>query len=351
LSSGTADSNVLKNNLITNIGYGPPTASGCNDPTNQYNPGHGTATAVEAAGSVTNLKFYHNVVYSVNAGGFDSSCFNGSGTANTNGLDVEYNFFYKTALTDHDTDAIHLFTYSCRTSTTHTVKYNYIRDWGTENNASASGSYSNVCLYNDDRVSGTVYVGNICTGTGWTALYVAHGGGNNLWQSNILDFANNPNTQTTGSGSWQFALGESPCCTGDMTGNYVENSILVSKNPTGTINTTSSSVVYSNFNVGNNLYHNYSTGTLTAGCDSSAICTAIGSNVTSDPKFQTCPANGADSWSYLLDPSSPAFNSPVSFPAQGVNDVGISWGKPGFWGPPGWHLSHVGTVPSYGPTC
>jgi hypothetical protein len=175
------------------------------------------------------------------------------------------------------------------------------------------------------------------SGKGWAPMFVSHGGTNNVWSGKIIDFANNPNTDQQRQGSYTGKYQNSTNCNcTNMTGNYVENSIFIANNPTACGNCVANGYLFgspdSPLNEGNNFLFNHNTGQLSATCAGagSSNCVQFGTETQgTDPQFQTCPANGADSWSYLLSTSSPALSAPTSFPAQGNNDRGIAWGSLG----------------------
>jgi hypothetical protein len=83
-----------------------------------------------------------------------------------------------------------------------------------------------------------------------------------------------------------------------MYNNAFSNNIVVLKNQNPTIT--------------NSLYDHYGSGRVSDAHDRNPTV--------ANPNFQTCRSDGADSWSYLLSPSSPAFRSPTNFPTQTVND-------------------------------
>jgi hypothetical protein len=348
-----ASGNTIENNIVTNIlnvsdqnpGWPPP---GCNDPS----PGVAASGAIMQLGQATNNKYYHNVVHDVDGMGIRVDCYyNGD----SSGLDVEYNALYNTLLNNTDAGAIYDYSWTCPSAGPHIIKYNYIHDYG--NPANQTYSSSTHAIYLDDGTSNSTVIGNLMVGAGWAPMFIAHGGTNDVWSGNIIDMVNV--AQYGGQGSYVGNYQSSGCNCTNMIGNYLENSIFIANNPSGSGSGLAGGHLFggppnSPLNEGNNFGYEYNTGTLSFECSgySSSDCVHFGTDTTgTNPQFQTCPSNGVDSWSYLLSTSSPVLRAPTSFPVQGNNDLGIAWGKPGFWGPPGYTPPHGGTVPSYGPTC
>lgn len=193
------------------------------------------------------------------------------------------------------------------------IEYNYVHDCFPDGSAGR-------CIYLDNGASNAVVSHNVLAGAG-NFIFYSNAGHDFTMSSNIIDM-----------GTQEYLLAAAwPMGSGVV----AAGNIVISPGGGGWWTDYGSPAPA----VQDNLYWNYGgSGILTTG-DSAPV---TGRN----PGFLSCPGGGVDSWAYMLDASSPAFGSPVNFPAPPSD-----WGQPGFWGPPGFTIPHVGTPPSYGPTC
>jgi hypothetical protein len=213
------------------------------------------------------------------------------------------------------------------------------------NNYSLSPNAGSFSIYLDDGMSGANVYGNVMM-AGHTydpACAMIHGGGNNHYYNNICDMlqilTNNGNTTsqlvqqgTTANGyNWT------------MTGNQFRNNIITCNDGANCGGGYNNKGLPNGAAITNNAYFNHGSGGSVNGQGAGS------GGVYENPQYQTCPTNGANSWSFLMTAGSPVFGGNVSFPAQGNNDRGIAWGQPGFWGPPGFVVPHNGDKPSYNP--
>jgi hypothetical protein len=191
-----------------------------------------------------------------------------------------------------------------------------VRDCGT----TYGGSLDARSIYVDDAVSGVVVSGNVVAGHTYVCFNY-HGGNTNNVTGNICDMGDG----ALGNQRIAEYQGDGFCNSNScMTNNFLQNNIIIANAsiPLGGYELDSPTT---NLIMQNNLEFSYSGTPLTTDTPGTAS--------TSNPSL-TC-------WTYLLAPTSAAYNSPVSFPAQPAN-----WGQAGFWGPPGYVIPQVGTAPS-----
>jgi hypothetical protein len=326
---GASDSDLIENNVvqhIPNMKNGVPVTNGC--PTaapytgfpNGVNTDLGTGGLLYGFGQITNLTITHNVGIDFMMTAIDLEV--GDPGDTFSGLSVDHNFIYDAGKAAWDNGAMHLFlslgANDAAPCVGCTFSYNYLRDCGGN-----SGQLVNTrCIYMDDETSGVTLTGNVMAGHYTNAAFIAHGGHDNTWQGNIIDL---------GDGALGLqSLGQyqnSPHCTGGascMTNNLWSNNIVVANNA---IANAGGYVVFSPdapLVARDDLDHEYGSGSIV---DSASVSA-------SDPNF-TC------GWTYALPANSPAYQAPVSFPAQPSG-----WGALGFWGPPGYPVPRVGTPPS-----
>jgi hypothetical protein len=137
-----------------------------------------------------------------------------------------------------------------------------------------------------------------------------------------------------------------------MVNDHADNNIVIASDPNGGYGYDGDGSSTNTLEVSNSAYHNYAGGS-SASCFIGGINFCGSGGRDSSPQnistlFNPCPIDGADSWSFELNSSSPALGTPVNFP-QPADDRGNLWGRPGFWGPPGYQISHTGNAPSYKP--
>jgi hypothetical protein len=218
-----------------------------------------------------------------------------------------------------------------------------------EGQKTITGNYVNstsMALYNDGGSCNNTWTYNVAVGFNLSFAQGAHqNAANNVrFDNNIFDLG------TTGGDIIEYQY----FAVNAMTGNEMKNNIIVcnsSASPCGNGYIGQSSPP-NPMTVADNLYFNYGSGTggesgVNNSCTGGA-CSTDSNPTGANPQLEQCPSNGASAWSYLLNPSSLAFGSPVDF-VQPNNFSGIAWGQPGFWGPPGYTIPDTGTLPSYGP--
>lgn len=319
-SAGTADSDLIENNIMDTIYNGNPTASGqCTNPawppplsqTNAFGGGVGVA------GQVTNLTVTHNAITNIYGPGMDIENF--SSTDTTAHLTISNNFFYNTMIQEHDSGCIHDYAGGQPSDTNPTtISTNYLRDCGGSDTSSPYGSSRGI--YVDDSTSHVTVSGNIVAGH-MSVCFNYHGGSNITDSGNICDLGDG----ALGNQRIATYQDDSFCSAGCMASNFFQNNIVISN----------ASIAMGDYNVfltganaltsQNNLEHAYN--------HALSSDSLGGSASSSDPSLS--------GWTYNLAGGSAAYSSPVSFTTQPFN-----WGYPGFWGPPGFTIPHTGTVPS-----
>ncbi len=329
---GAADSDVIENNVVTDIKNGPNPISPTNVCStkapytgfpNTMNTDVQQGGLIYAWGQVTNLSVTHNVgqnmmgtcmQYSVNRAGDTFA-----------GLSVTNNFCDNSATAARDVGAIHLrltiSTNEPAPATGAQFKNNYLHDCGAASQTAEPGSSK--CIYMDDLTSGIALEGNVMAGHFTFAAFIAHGGNGNTWSGNIVDLGDG----AEGSQYIGIYQNSTDCKTGAscMTGNTWKNNIVIANSSlkgNGNVHTITPD---SPLTAKDDLDHDYGTGSIT---DSASVSSA-------NPSFGSAR-------SYVLPTTSPAYGSPVDFPPQPA-----AWGQPGFWGPPGYVIPQTGTPPSY----
>lgn len=328
LGSGTADSDLIENNIMQSINNGNPTAAGiCTSPAwppalSSFNSSGGGVTWL---GQVTNLTVTHNAIINTLGPGADAQMF--ATADNMSGLVVSYNFVLNTNQAGNDQGCVHLYNYASSPGTqgiltSASYTYNYLRDCGGSVSSSPYGDAR--ALFVDDGVSHVTATGNIIAGHMRTC-FDYHGGNNNLYYGNICDLGDGAlGTQSIS------VYQDSAFCSGSgcMANNMRRNNILIA-NASITMGGDETFITGSTpLTTQNELAHTYGSGSVT---DSASVSSV-------EPQL-SC-------WTYNLASNSPAYNSPVSFPAQPGN-----WGQAGFWGPPGYTIPHTGTPPSSPHSC
>lgn len=300
----------------------------------------------------------HNVVYNVASNGISCHSCNGGYGGCAQGISndvVAYNVVYNYCYDDYDCGAIEFQDYDSPRSTNILAAYNYVRDGdlvgpgGPVNDGGGIGGGR--ALYMDDGTSNVTYKGNIVTGKNQLCVQI-HGGSNDIFKNNICDLqppAVNENVGNTGMSILYF---QNSSQGNGMTGDRADNNIIIGSDAHGGRGYDGDGTAPTSPEVSNSAYHNYAAGP-SGSCDSGGINCCGSSASDSSPHdvanlFNTCPTDGADAWSFELKSSSPALSAPVSFP-QPANDRGVAWGRPGFWGPPGYLIPHTGNPPSYEP--
>ncbi len=206
------------------------------------------------------------------------------------------------------------------TSTGKKVINNYVRDVNAPSNNGSPASSSSIGIYFDDASGHATVSGNVVAGK-MVACFLIHGGNNIAITHNICDV---DNTVT----QWITYVAGSGFSAGMANNTYQGNINVIGTSGSGHGYRDAGGVTTAVSNT-NNLYHNYVGGSMTTTSNGTG---SDANPVTGDPLL-TC-------WSPVLDPSSPARNSPVSFP-----------GLTGGWGPPGFVMPQTGTAPSWPHTC
>jgi hypothetical protein len=325
--AGVVTGQLYKNNIMHDIGIGNGTgASGV----------HGV--------NIVNSTVTHNVFYNM----YDRAV---SDVGNVSNLSVSWNVAYRTCINIADCGALYVQNIS-GTSTGVAIKNNFVRDVSPNQNSSTP-------LYADDCLSSSTWSGNILTGnTGYDAIRI-HGGQNNVFSGNIIDITSY-GQRTAGaitSGRITFYIGSLYSCPGGNPGpsnKFIQNIIVSNTNLGGSYD------AYSGMGFAGpppypptiggasqaNDYYAYSGSTsLSTGRNGlSGFNDTNPQNV--NPQFSGC---------YSIAAGSPVFSAPINFPAQAANDLCIGFGKPGYWGPPGYTIPQnesSSSLPSYpSPTC
>jgi beta-glucanase (GH16 family) len=302
----------------------------------------------------------HNVVYNVASNGISSHSCNGGYGGCAQGISndvIAYNVVYNYCEDDYDCGAIEFQDYDSPSSTNILAAYNYVRDGdlvgpGAPQN-DGGGIGGGRALYMDDGTSNVTYKGNIITGKNEYCVQI-HGGANDIFKNNICDLQPPASNQTIGNDgmSITYLQNSSHVAANYMTNNHSDNNIIIGNDPNGGNGYDGDGTAPSKLEISNSAYHNYASGP-SGSCDVGGINDCGAGGTDSSPQsistlFNPCPTDGADSWSFELESSSPALSSPISFP-QSASDTGVAWGRPGFWGPPGYKIPHTGNPPSYKP--
>lgn len=300
----------------------------------------------------------HNVVYNVASNGISAHSCNGGYGGCAQGISndvVEYNVVYNYCYDDYDCGAIEFQDFDTPRSTNVLAAYNYVRDGDLVGPGKpvddGGGIGGGRALYMDDGTSNVTYTGNIVTGKNQYCVQI-HGGSNDFYEHNICDLqppAANQNIGNTGMSILYFQNSQSG---NGMTDDHADNNIIIGSDPSGGGGYAGDGTTPTAPQVSNSAYHNYAADP-SGSCFAGGInyCGSVGRDTSPQAMstlFNSCPADGADSWSFELNSSSPALGSRVSFP-QPANDRSVLWGRRGFWGPPGYDIPHTGNPPSYRP--
>jgi prepilin-type N-terminal cleavage/methylation domain-containing protein len=333
------NNNIIENNIVHDSYYQPFTAAIKMDTISQ------------------NTHVLHNVVYNVMSNGISAHSCNGGYGGCAQGITndvVEYNYVYNYCYNDYDCGAIEFQDYDTPRSTNILAAYNYVQDGdlvgpgGPVNDGGGIGGGR--ALYMDDGTSNVTYQGNIVTGKNNICVQI-HGGSNDTYKNNICDIQTPAANQNIGNTGMNIVYFQNSSQGNGMTNDHADNNIIIGNDPSGGAGYGVDSAPTA-LEISNNAYHNYVTGP-TGSCYIGGMYICGGAGTESSPQnisnlFNPCPVDGADSWSFELNSSSTALLAPVNFP-QPADDRGDLWGRPGFWGPPGYHISHTGYAPSYKP--
>jgi hypothetical protein len=322
--------------------------------------GSGTNLNTGSGGSVVS----HNYIYNLAGPGILQETGSTSVGGTISNTTISYNFIQNTCSNLGDCGCI----YEGEQSTTGTsstniqIINNYCRDvftigngqWlntgqstggiiGTGNWSGSAHGFSEdaagMCIYLDNSGSNVTVTGNVCTGVYSSAVQV-HGGGNNKIHNNIFDDGAAANTmmdyyQTCGGCG--FVGGSF-----NMADNSFINNIIIERNQAiggGSVYNGSGGPPNPSL-VTNNQYWNFSSSNIFTSCQGGA-CGSGGTSTTNDNN----PVTGnplIHCWGAILAAASPAFNALVSFRSQPSD-----YDTPGYWGPPGFTVTHTGTPPSW----
>jgi parallel beta-helix repeat protein len=263
----------------------------------------------------TNVSVLNNYFLNTTDSGF---AFHTSVSGGINGAVISNNFVYNTCTNSQDCGGIYTQDFELPPSTGITISNNYVRDSGV--GRTGNGFTGAVGIYLDDGSSNHTITGNVITGAEDFCIQL-HGGKNNTMSGNICD-------ESSGGGK-AIVYYQQTAVTGSfpMTGNVLQNNIVIA----GSAGAAGQGYLGSNsppapMTVQHNAYHNYvgasvnSTGSGGAGSDASPVSV--------DPQL-SC-------WAYNISATSPALSPPVSLPGVII----------GGWGPPGFIVPQIGTVPS-----
>jgi hypothetical protein len=295
-SNGGTFNATIENSLIFNGYY----ASGSS------NPG-----GISCYGCA-NANFNHNVIHDVAMFGISFGNVNG----NISGLSWTYNVIYNTCTAIADCGALYIQDNSA-TATNMTVSYNYIQDG---NIYAGLGSGYGSALYLDDCTSNVTLDGNVVTGRNGANTTMIHGGNNDHYIRNMIDLSSYAQNIT----AFQTSGGPG-CSAGTMSGNEVENNIVIGRNGGGGYTKLSGSPLNPPTIV-NNDYYNYGGSAISyEGAYSDA------NPVKQNPQLSAC---------YAVAPDSPVLFPPVDFRELPI-----------YWGPPGYVIPNTPSAPSYLPSC
>lgn len=318
-SVGTANANVIENNLIHN-GYDDPAA----DIGAPFNSG-----GIVIEGQATNTKVYNNVVYDQVDNGIRVGSDDDANTPNDNisGTDIENNVVYDIGGAHNETAGIYIQD-TLGKSTNMKIENNYIYDYATVAGDQGRG------IYLDFGTSNTTVSGNVIGPTsfvegGTSAIFLSSGSHDTI-TGNILDLGSSG--QIVAVSYLQYAASLNSGATAVMADNVFEHNLIIS-DYTGTQSTNEFGITgqtYIQGGVGNpdamtvedNDYFNYAGG--------SVVTTGNGFS-DSDPVTENPEISGAGD---AIASGSPVFSGSVNFP-------GITGG----WGPPGYTIQQNVTAP------
>jgi hypothetical protein len=325
-TEATANADTITNNIIKN-GY------------TTANDGW-AGGGLWAQGQVTNLTVANNVVTNQYGSGIrvGSNGAGGSPNDNISGLRVKNNVLLVTDQYPGDNGTIYVQDQNFA-STNMAITNNFIRDYQT--NPSIKNSNPNtrdVAIYLDRGASNVTVTGNIIANTAnavvgstsvsSTQAFFLGSGHNNTITGNIIDLGNDGYILNL---AYEYYYSTDPAMTGNsFTGNLfvgnwsgAQESYALGVGPVGYARGAPAPPVDPTCT--HNLYFNYGGGTF-----------RTNGNGFSDAS----PVTGQDplitGWTYSLPANSPAFSTPVGFPAIA-----------GGWGPPGYAIPQSGTTPSY----
>lgn len=286
-----AANNIVRNNIVENG--------------NVASPGWDRA-AINIEGTTPNTMISNNVVR--NTSGYGIGVWSLQKGDNISGTVIKNNAVLNTCTAANDGAAI----YICdRTAASNPViiENNFVRDYGLYKEDLRA-------IYLDDLASNTLVRGNILSGTG-TQPVLVHGGNHNIISGNIIDI---------GAGGKQCVMNYAGRGAAPMIGNKFYDNVIISS-----YKIDSAGGAYRKFGkildpeIMNNLYYNYSTGTVNTG----GIFYKLKDlkPVTFDP--------GLSGWTYTMDPESKVYQQLAGF-------IPITRK----WGPPGYTVPQTGTAPS-----
>lgn len=302
----------------------------------------------------------HNVVYDVPSNGISSHSCNGGYGGCDQGISndvIAYNVVYNYCEDDYDCGGVEFQDYDTPRSTNIVAEYNYVRDGDLVGPGAPANDTGGIgggrAIYLDDGTSNVTIKGNIVTGKNDYCLQI-HGGADDTYINNICDLQTPAANQNVGNNGESILYFQGSPKSNNMTGDIAERNIVIGSDKNGGQGYNGDGSATSKLTVSDSAYYNYAGGS-SGSCDSDGIRICGTGGTDSSPHgvsgmFNTCPTNGANSWSFVLNPSSVVLTSSVDF-TEPANDRGILWGRPGYWGPPGYAIPHTGNAPSYKPTC
>jgi hypothetical protein len=294
-SNGGGDGLLIENNVFYDGYYA----------SNNSNPG-----AISFLDS-PNTTISHNVVHDIAMLGI--SVIATTTNKNISNLLITGNVLYNTCTANADCGAIYVQDVTA-TQTNIKVTNNYVHDGNT---FATLGSNYGAGLYLDDCTSNVTESGNVVTGRNGSNTMMIHGGSNDHIVGNIVDLG----TYAQHVGVLQ-ASGASGCASAEMSGNEIENNIVIGGGGGGGYAFLSGSPQHTP-TITDNDYYSYG---------SSSISSGSGSYGDSAPSSVNPELSG---YTYTVASGSPVLSSPVSFTAL-----------VGGWGPPGYVLPETGTPPS-----
>jgi hypothetical protein len=326
-SVATANSDTVTNNIITN-GY--TTAN------NGWAGG-----GLWAQGQVSNLTVANNVFTNQYGSGIRVGANGAGGSPNDNisGLRIKNNVLLVTDQYPGDNGAIYVQDQNF-VATKMSITNNFIRDYQTDPAIkNANPNTRDVAIYLDRGASNVTVTGNIIANTAnavvgstsvsSTQAFFLGSGHNDTITSNIIDLGND--------GYILDLVYEHYYATDSaMAGNTFSGNILIGNwsgaqagyalglGPSGYARGSPGGKYYAP-TITHNMYFNYGNGSFRTNGNGFGDASPV---TDQDPLIS--------GWTYSLAPDSPAFRTPVNFPAI-----------VGGWGPPGYVIPQSGTAPSY----
>jgi hypothetical protein len=288
----------------------------------------GNSGAVLVQGNAANTTISYSYFHSLTGMGIRAGAFTNAGDTISN-LNITGNAIFLSMQNNEDGACVFLSDVRA-TSTNLNVTKNMCRDYEGSSSGTGSGSGPTWCGYFDGGTSNVNFIGNVCGNPGNSAtppaafqgMVYINCGENVVIEGNIFDLGYNGDVITMGMGSSCGA----PGTTTAMTGNKFKYNIVI-MNFTGFLHTANfggSGCAGKAFisgsppphypDISDNIYWNYAAG----GAAQYPGCWIRESAATvADPLV-----SGLGTGGYTINPTSPAFNSPVNFPG-----ITAGWGN------------------------